>query len=461
MEPTFSSTVSLSSVTPELQAQIDAAVAALPAAHRQAPVKSEIVESKEAALEQLQNQAFTYGFAIAIESSSAKCMRFDCVHHKKSTKNSCKTPEDAWIRVETKTQSQNYNFELYISQQKRLSGQWSIGSTCLHHNHAPNPDPFQYIQHRSKQPGYSNALAAANTYSGVISYLASAAILRKDSLEIDRKQYNNLQRQASSSKELTRQAKLELLLRDLKREGLHLRSRTKYILDEQGLPTKQVIQDLFQMSLEQIKLARWFVSGFIYETNATFNTNCLKMPLSVMVDIDNTSKTFLIVYCYITLESTMSFKWIAEQLTDLAFYDCPKAALIYKDFSKGLRAAVAAKATSDLARTTPTNKVLSLETSVILDATQVVVGEATGKPAPVKLQLCEWYAIEAIKQKLVVAGRYKKDQQEEIIELIQAWVKAPDIGSLNKCRDELFKALDAKEQVYISRYYQDKEPQFC
>jgi hypothetical protein len=62
------------------------------------------------------------------------------------------------------------------------------------------------------------------------------------------------------------------------------------------------------MSLEQIRLARRFVSSFIYKTNATFNTNYLKMPLSVMVSINNTSKTFPITFYYITLELAVSFK---------------------------------------------------------------------------------------------------------------------------------------------------------
>jgi hypothetical protein len=62
------------------------------------------------------------------------------------------------------------------------------------------------------------------------------------------------------------------------------------------------------MSLKQIRLTRRFVSSFIYKTNATFNTNCLKMPLSVIVSINNTSKTFLIAFCYITLELAVSFK---------------------------------------------------------------------------------------------------------------------------------------------------------
>lgn len=106
-------------------------------------------------------------------------------------------------------------------------------------------------------------------------------------------------------------------------------------------------------------MARRFVSDFMYKTDATFNTNILKLPLSVIVGIDNTSSTFLIVYCYITLESTASFKWIAEQLTDLAFLDCPKPTLIIDDFSKGLRAAVAAKAIADLEGIALTDKVFS------------------------------------------------------------------------------------------------------
>jgi len=43
MDPTFSAPASLGSVTLELQAQVAAAVAVLPDAHRQAPFKGKIV----------------------------------------------------------------------------------------------------------------------------------------------------------------------------------------------------------------------------------------------------------------------------------------------------------------------------------------------------------------------------------------------------------------------------------
>jgi hypothetical protein len=106
------------------------------------------------------------------------------------------------------------------------------------------------------------------------------------------------------------------------------------------------------MTAEQIKLARRFVSRFMYKTDATFNTNCLKLPLNVIVGIGNCSKTFPTAYCYIASESAASFKFVADQLSDLAFYNCPKVVVVVvEDFSKGLRAAIAAKAALDLSLT--------------------------------------------------------------------------------------------------------------
>jgi hypothetical protein len=89
----------------------------------------------------------------------------------------------------------------------------------------------------------------------------------------------------------------------------------------------------------------------MYKTNATFNTNYLKLLLSVIVNINNCRKTFLTVYYYIMLESTASLKFVVNQLSDLAFYNCPKAVVIVGDFTKGFRATCAAKAAVDLSLT--------------------------------------------------------------------------------------------------------------
>jgi len=96
----------------------------------------------------------------------------------------------------------------------------------------------------------------------------------------------------------------------------------------------------------------------MYKTNATFNTNSLKLLLSIMVGIDNYGKTFPIAYCYITSESIASFKFAANQLSDLAFHNCPEAIVIVRDFAKGLGAACAAKAAIYLSLTKITKELL-------------------------------------------------------------------------------------------------------
>jgi hypothetical protein len=189
MEPTFAAEASASTVTPGLAAQIEAAIAALPAARRLAPQEREIVDSPEAAFVQLQDWAFTHGFALAKESGKANQVRYQYTHYKDKTKNWRKTAEADRERVETKTQSRGCKFGLYVSKQKRLEGRWAIGSTCLEHNHAPNPDPFQYIQHRDKKPGYFQAVQLATSYRGTLSYSQSAEILQKDNLELGRREY--------------------------------------------------------------------------------------------------------------------------------------------------------------------------------------------------------------------------------------------------------------------------------
>jgi hypothetical protein len=134
----------------------------------------------------------------------------------------------------------------------------------------------------------------------------------------------------------------------------------------------------------------------MYETNATFNTNSLKLPLSVMVGIDNCKKTFPIAYCYITSECAASFKFVADQLSDLAFYNCPEAAVIVGDFAKGLGAACVAKAAVDLGLTEITEEPLVClvdHDKEMLKAAQVIVHEKLGIPQTISLQLCEWHAV--------------------------------------------------------------------
>ena len=125
----------------------------------------------------------------------------------------------------------------------------------------------------------------------------------------------------------------------LESNGFHPRTRDEYIV-EGGIRTKRVIKDIFFMSDEQIRLIRRFVNGFLYETDATFSTNTRRLPLSMIVGIDNTRHTFPMAFMFITTESAKSFKFTGEYLINLCFYDYLQPSLICSDFSKGLGAAV-------------------------------------------------------------------------------------------------------------------------
>ena len=70
---------------------------------------------------------------------------------------------------------------------------------------------------------------------------------------------------------MTKQQELGYILQLLEAEGIHVRCRVEYTLDDGGERTSQVIKDLFWMSPEQIKMTQRFVSGFMYEIDATFN----------------------------------------------------------------------------------------------------------------------------------------------------------------------------------------------
>ncbi len=74
------------------------------------------------------------------------------------------------------------------------------------------------------------------------------------------------------------------------------------------------------------------------QTDAMFNTNKLHLPLSVIVEITNTFKTFSLAFCFIIFKLTEAFECVNTQLKKLMFYDCSDSAVIVENFSKGLDA---------------------------------------------------------------------------------------------------------------------------
>jgi hypothetical protein len=101
-------------------------------------------------------------------------------------------------------------------------GCWRIRSKNLLHNHAPNPDPFQFHEHQDQRPGWAAALAAGSVHRGLISYKDHAALLKKSGLpELSKKKYYNLLRKEGKGT-LTRQEELELILGLLEEEDVYV-----------------------------------------------------------------------------------------------------------------------------------------------------------------------------------------------------------------------------------------------
>jgi hypothetical protein len=210
---------------------------------------------------------------------------------------------------------------LYISRRKRIGNQWAIGWTNKTCNHPLLADPFVLDRLKIYEPNRQKARQIATTHRGVLSYSDSVDILAKDGLKIGRNKYYNLIRKEAKAP-LNNQEELELVMAILERNGFYPRTREEYIVKD-GRRTKRVVRDIFFISDQQIQLARRFVSGFLYKTNTTFNINTRRLPLAVMVGIDNTGHTFPMAFMFITSESAKSLQFASKCLTDLCFYNCP------------------------------------------------------------------------------------------------------------------------------------------
>jgi len=305
------------------------------------------------------------------------------------------------------------------------------------------PDPFQFRQHTHRDPTRNRALMLGGglQHAGVL-YSEARKVLQNHDVCLSVQDYYNLKR---SEGKLTNKEALKLLLGQLDLEDFRVRVMEKYVVDSEGNHTQQVVQHIFFCSSEQIDLARRFVSGFCMQTDVTFNTNQLRLPLSIIVGITNTSKTFPLAFCFITSESTEAFEFVNTQLKELMFYDCPGPAVIVGDFSKGLSAAMARRSGVDTSGDAGGGVEGSWE-----------AGGGFGAPVEVKegciLQLCKWHAVEAIKKRLVVAGQYTKERREELINFIWDWVKSSTVTVLEERREHLLTELKTPERDYLTMF---------
>lgn len=135
-----------------------------------------------------------------------------------------------------------------------------------------------------------------------------------------------------------------MTLDTLESKSFHIRCLKKYLVEE-NVRQRQVIEAFLFCSPEQIEMGRIFVSNFVVQTDARFNTNELNMPLSILVGITNTMSSFPLAYTFISSESAEAFKFVNACYKENFFWDdCPGAAVMLGDFSLGLSAAMVRKA---------------------------------------------------------------------------------------------------------------------
>lgn len=435
----------------DVQRRYQAALEHIPDGHRHASALGEILTRKEAKA-RCQDYAFTQGFAIVVEHNNSKrgTYTLDCKRHHPKTKDWRKTAEQDKKRPNTKVSACDCKYRLKF---KRYDGeQYILEETNEAHNHAMDPDPFQYDEHKDKDPSRGDLHAIAGDLRGSsIPYGQATHIMAGKNLRLPRMEYYNLMRKAKKTPEEKMQATLDTL----EEEGFHLRVHKKWIYVD-NIRQRQVLEHFLFCSPEQIAMARRFVSGFCLQTDATFNINELNMPLSVLIGTTNLGRTFPIAYCFISSESAEAFAFMWACLKELFFYDdCPGPAVILGDFSLGLGAAMKQVAKNH-------TSIAEQEMRVAWELQHQLDAEGT----LVALQLCSWHGAEAIKARMTREG-YPAAVKNKLFlpepegeRLVWKWIHSPTKEALEINRGKLLDELRIKDQNYIKEYYQRQEHQF-
>lgn len=146
-------------------------------------------------------------------------------------------------------------------------------------------------------------------------------------------------------------------------------------------------------------MARRFINGFLIQTDATFNTNKLNMPLSILLGITNMISSFSVAYTFISSESVKTFKFINTYCKELFFYDnCLGFAMMFGDFSLGLSSVMIKKGAISMVEAS-INQVYE-----IVNHLDILESDCT-------LHLCLWHIAEAVKVRLIKEG-YPKEIRE-------------------------------------------------
>ena len=236
----------------------------------------------------------------------------------------------------------------------------------------------------------------------------------------------------------------------------------KYIINNEDNCTQWVVQHIFFCFFKQINLIKRFVDEFCMQTDATFNTIKLHLPLSVIVEITNTFKAFSIAFCFIISELTETFEFVNTQLKKLMFYNHSNLTVIVENFSKSLNAVMVRceGQAKQINKEKEVNKDVKADEEEMSEELRLSFKASVKMKKDCILQLCEWHAVKAIKKRLVVADQYIKKRWKKLSNYIWDWMKSFIITVLKKQWEHLLMKLKTSEREYLIIFYQLKKPQF-
>ncbi len=204
-------------------------------------------------------------------------------------------------------------------------------------------NPLAYELHKQRQPEHAQAMVLAKTNRlSKLTYRASERVLKNTSKELNvifhlnKKQYYNLIPSVSRSK----QDVIAGLLQCFDNPMFKIKVRYSYTLNDAGVPVQKNIEQIFIVDTYSQKLTKRFISDFMMEVDATFNTNALKMLLIVAVSITNTHMSFPACYSFAISESEEAFNFYIQCMHEEIFDDCSGLKIVIADQGKGLGASL-------------------------------------------------------------------------------------------------------------------------
>ena len=285
------------------------------------------------------------------------------------------------------------------------------------------PNPLTYPLHAKRHPQYAASIQQAIALRAAqISYSQATNIMAAQGLSLSRSSFYNTQRTSNTTQD---EGTLGPLFEFLNSHNYNIRSRYHYEMDSATAnPISSRLEQLFFMSDAQIQWGQRFSSSFMVEIDTTFNTNNLRLPLTIVTGISNTGASFPLAFSFLPSESKVCFDFIFQSLKELVWEEYAPPVVVVGDLAQGLAASLP----------------LSMP-----DSTP---------------QYCEWHAFESIKKHLIDSG-YAKEKLNTTKPLIWSYLQAETPSALETNRAKLLKALKSPEVRYIKQNWVPKEKSVC